>query len=84
MQTLQVFVWETLRRGSLKCEGEHYLKEELGQCYRINRLEDNGGRFLLRRVDRCYCTRIYYLENVINYYVPIQQDEACKKDSKYL
>jgi len=31
-----------LRRKSLKCEGEHYLKEEPGQRYRISRLEDNG------------------------------------------
>jgi len=38
--------------GCKKCGGEHYLKEELGQRYRINRLEDNSGRFLLRnRVD---------------------------------
>jgi len=42
-----VSVWETLRRGSLKCGGEHYLKEEPGQRYRVSRLEDNGGRFLL-------------------------------------
>jgi len=28
-------------RGSLKCGGEHYLKEESGQRYRISRLENN-------------------------------------------
>jgi len=59
-----VFVWETLRKGSLKCGGEHYLKEEPVQRYRISRLEDNDGWFLLRRVDCYYCARIYYLENI--------------------
>jgi len=77
-----VSVWRILRRGSLKCGGEHYLKKEHGQRYRISHLEDNGGRFLLRRVDRYYCTRVYYLENAwrhellrsMNYY--IQHNEA--------
>jgi len=59
-----VSVWETLRRGSLKCRGEHYLKEKSGQHYRISRLEDNGEWFLLRKVDRYYCAGVYYLENV--------------------
>jgi len=75
-----------LRRGNLKCEGKHYLKEESGQRYRIvSRLEDNDEQFLLRRVDHYYCAReILKTSDIMNYYVPIQQDEACEKDSKYL
>jgi len=47
-----------LRRKSLKYEEEHCLKEEPGQRYRISRLKDNGGQFLLRRVDRYYCAGV--------------------------
>jgi len=46
--------WECVK----KCGGEHYLKEELGQRYCISRLEDNGGQFLLHRVDCYYCTKV--------------------------
>jgi len=62
-----------LKRGSLKCGGKHYLKEEPGQRYRINRLKDNGEQFLLRRVDRYYCAKeILKTSDIMNYYVPIQ------------
>jgi len=64
-----------MRRGSLKCGGEYYLKEESGQRYRISRR--TSGQFLLHRVDRLKTS------DAMNYYVPIQQDEACEKNSKY-
>jgi len=53
-----------MRRGSLKCGGEHYLIEESGQRYRISRLENNRWT-VLRRVA---ITVLEYLENFMNYY----------------
>jgi len=72
-----VSVWEVMRRRSLKCGGEYYLKEEPKQHYRINRLEDNGGRFLLHR-EKIAVPEYTILKtpDTTNYYVPIQHDEA--------
>jgi len=54
--------------------GTTILKEELGQhyCTISYRLKDNGGRFLLRRVNRYYCTRVYYLENAWRWTITFQ------------